>query len=131
MPEIRVTELNMDDKEAVIEIAIPNCTESKVNDDNCFIKTFCHPFCYPLSDYAISLFGFGVDNIWIEHTISPPIKTPHGFFSYRLSAKVIDTAKQHVKLGEYDFFLDTPLPKDICNGAIVSFDVLRIDISLE
>ena len=131
MSEVRVAKLDLESQEAVIEITIPYRIDNKADYEDCVIKAFCHPFHFPLCDYSISLFGFGVGNVWIEHSLQKPQKIPDGFFSYRISAKVVDASKQHVKLGEFDLFLDKPLPKDICNGEIVSFDVLRIDVELQ
>ena len=66
-------------------------------------------------------------NVWVEENLEKPIKTDQGYFSYRLSGRVIDVSTQHVKLGDFDFYLDVPFPKDIEEGMFISFDVLRID----
>lgn len=127
MQTIRIENLDTESHEAVIEITIPVFIDGEGNFEDFQVKTFCHPFLFPCANFTVALYGFGVSNVWVEENLEKPIKTDQGYFSYRLSGRVIDVSTQHVKLGDFDFYLDVPFPKDIEEGMFISFDVLRID----
>lgn len=129
MQIIRIENHDTESQEAVVEITIPVFIDGEGNCEEFHVKTFCQPFILPCANFSIALYGFGVSNVWLEEHLEKPIKTDHGYFSYRLSARVIDVSTQHVKLGDFDFYLDVPFPKDIKEGMLVSFDVQRIDTS--
>lgn len=124
---IRVTTYDADTQEAEFEIMASLFDNGDMNHDEYAVKAYCHPFNYPTDTNTLVLYGLCTENIWLEESMHAPRKTERGYFSYRLTAKVVDKSIQHVKLGEYDFFLDTPLPKDIENNSFISFDVMRID----
>lgn len=129
MSLVQVTAYDTDSQEAEIEITVPLCVNGSKNHEKFVVKAFCHPFRYPSNESSTVMHGLCVENILIEKSMQAPEKTGGGYFSYRLTAQVVDKSIQHVKLGEYDFFLDNPLPKDIENNSYISFDVLRIDVS--
>lgn len=128
MPKIMITRCDYEAREADIDLMISLEENSNGNSKEYAIKTFCHPFYFPANMRPFILDGFLVDNIWVDDSLRPPQKLSEGHYSYRITGEVSDVSKQHVKLGEYDFYLDRPIPKDIKNGDFISFDVVRIDL---
>lgn len=50
------------------------------------------------------------------------------YFSYKLFCKVTNFEKGIVNLGEFEIFLDYPLPSDISDNDYIEFEVVRLDI---
>jgi hypothetical protein len=94
-----------------------------------------YAFSYPYRELPqggnVLLRAFLTENISLEQEQYAPIKTDKGFVSYRLTAQVTDAKAQKVQIGDIAIYLDLPLPKDIPNGAFVSFDVMRLDVEFE
>lgn len=119
---IRIAEfMDEEQTEAVVEIC----------DNGISLMAYSHPFMGLPLDGRITLDALLTKNIWLEQEQYAPIKTDKGFFSYRLTAQVTDAKAQKVQIGDIAIYLDLPLPKDIPNGAFVSFDVMRLDVEFE
>lgn len=117
---IRVKEYLDDDRtEAIVEIC----------DGATALLAFRHPHNALPENGPIRLRTFLAENICAEQMFQPPRKLDNGLFSYRLTAEVVNTQQQIVCVGNVTIALDTPLPKDIQNGDIVSFDVMRLDVA--
>lgn len=70
---------------------------------------------------------FLASDIVLENALKAPQKIADSFYGYRIWAELVDTASQHARLGYIDIFLDEDIPKDIPNGAFISFTALRMD----
>lgn len=106
----------LDENEAILEV---------VNEDVSLL-TLCYPYPPHLSSSDIILSSFLTNNIVQEQTFHLPIKTD-GVFSYRITAKVLNTALRIVCVKDIKIILDIPLPKDILDGTFISFDTVRLD----
>ena len=126
MPDIKVLQYDEEAQEAVAEIvtSLDGATQAA----QVSLKVFCHPISLLVITRKISLFGFLVTNIISENALQAPQKTHCGYFSYRLFARVLDTANRCVQLGDIDIVLDCPIPKDISKDSYISFDVMRLDL---
>ena len=134
MAEIRVLEFDRDSNEAIVEIATTISTVGQPLFDkssNATLSLILFACTVDHWEYnsSVSLFGFLVTNIVSEKCLRPPVKTDVGLFSYHIYAKVQDSHKRHVRLGDIHIYLDTPIPKDIVNDDLVSFDVQRLDFT--
>ena len=132
MAHIRILDYDIDSYEATLEIipAIPAADRSLfvgAEDLDFSVISFAYPGKLLNHEQDVSLFAFLVTDIFRESCLKPPIKTNAGFFSYRIFAKVQNSRDRHVRLGDINIFLDMPLPKDIADNDIVSFDVHRLD----
>lgn len=126
MPVIKVLKYDADAQEAIAEITTSLHETAIVSQVS--LRVFCHMVSLPVISNKVSLFGLLVNNIASEDALQMPQKTNCGYFSYRLFAKVLDTKKRHVQLGDVDIELDCPLPKDIPDNSYISFDVVRLDL---
>lgn len=104
-------------QEAIIEIS----------SDEISLIAFSYPFKNHGSNDDIVLYGFMTEHIIIESSFKLPQKTYPGRFGYHLTAKVLDSSERIVQVGDIKIMLSISLPKDIPNGAFVSFDVARLD----
>lgn len=132
MAQIQVLNYDDESSEAIVEITTTVSAECQLllnKSDNFTFSLISYADSAPHLNYEsnVSLFGFLVTNIILEDSLRPPTKTDAGFFSYHIYAKVQNFRELQVRLGDIDIFLDIPLPKDIGNGDIVSFDVQRLD----
>ena len=50
------------------------------------------------------------------------------YFSYFLTAQVIESEKKVVRIGNIIINIDSPIPKDIINGEYIDFFVSRLDL---
>lgn len=115
---VRVVQfLDEDTKEAILE----------VSDDKISLIVFGYAYEISKSNQNITLSAFLTEKIVLEQEFQLPRKTDKGFFAYRITAAVTDATAQLVQLGDINMILDLPLPKDIPNGSIISFDVTRLD----
>lgn len=114
--EIHVAEL-LGENEAIL----------KVVDEGISLFVYSYPYSPSFVFSDIVLFSFLTENIMKEEVFSPP-KQIDGIFSYHITAKVVNTSANLVAINGIKIILDTPLPKDIANGSIVSFDVTRLDL---
>ena len=90
------------------------------------LRAFCYPYTPHLPYSNIILDSFLTSNIVQEEAFSLPQKM-ESYFSYHITAKVLNTSLRIVCVNDIKIILDTPLPKDIPNGAFVSFDTVRLD----
>ena len=104
-------------KEAIVEIS---------NEEISIIAFSC-PYNPDSKKGSVTLYGFMTENIVLEDAFQLPVKTDSGFFSYHITAEVVDTAACLVRIGTIYIILSTSLPRDIPNGAYISFDVQRLD----
>lgn len=123
MPTVKILEYDEDAQEAVAEIVTSLYEATQVS-----LRVFCHPLSSPMISNKISLLGMLVTNIVSENALQEPQKTDHGYFSYRVFAKVLDAQNRCVQLGDIDIELTCPIPKDIPNNSYISFDVVRLDL---
>lgn len=129
MPVIKILEQDVDAQETIVEITTSLCETAPVSQVS--LRAFCHMASLPVVSSKISLFGFLVNNIVSEDALQMPQKTNRGYFSYRLFARVLDTKKRYVQIGDINIELDCPLPKDIPDNSYISFDVNRLDLQSE
>lgn len=117
--KLRVLEMLGDDnEEAILEISSEEVS----------LVAFASPFRVPTKRGKLVLSAFLTENVLLEDTIQLPVKTDRSFFSYRITAQVIDTNDSKVCVGDIEIILDLPMPKDIVNGSVISFDVMRLDL---
>lgn len=126
MPIIKVLEYDEDAQEATAEISTSLYEATQTLQISLLV--YCHPISFPVFGDKILLFGMFTTNIASEDTLQLPQKTNHGYFSYRLFARVLDAQKRCVQLGDIDIVLDCPIPKDVPDNSYISFDVLRLDL---
>lgn len=126
MPDINILQYDEGVKEGIAEIV--TLLDGATQVAQVSLRVFCHPISLPVITRKISLFGFLVTNIISENALQAPQKTHCGYFSYRLFARVLDTANRCVQLGDIDIVLDSPIPEDISKDSYISFDVMRLDL---
>lgn len=92
-------------------------------------------YVYPVKTISINqivncISGFACsDVVKIEHDNYDVIKLSQ-YYAYELHAKVVSRKKNVVKVGGLRIYLDTVIPKDICDNDYVSFSVMRLDAIL-
>ena len=128
MATIEVLQYDEDAQEAIAELTTSLHDTTQLSQVS--LKVFCQPISSPVISWKISLFGFLVTNVVSEYALRAPKKTNHGYFSYRLYAKVLDVRHRCVQLGDIDIELDCPIPKDIPANSYISFDVARLDLKV-
>lgn len=133
MAELEIIRYDRDAQEATVQIHVCDNVDglsflSLISNQRISLNAFWHPVSYPIQGDNICLFAFLSSNVVREKRIQIPIKTDCGYYSYHLFAKVLDAQNQRVRLGDVDIILDTPIPKDIKNGDIISFHVKRLDL---
>lgn len=98
-------------------------------DDLCICKVFCHPCNLNIGDKVDYLFAMFVTNIFKENNKNHSIiKNNATHFSYNIIASVFDKEKKIVKINNINVELDSPIPNDIFNNDIISFQCLRLDV---
>lgn len=76
-----------------------------------------------------TLLAFMCSNIYrVEDHRFKVEKTSNSYFSYKLQGEVLDMTKGIVKIGQLILSGVDYIPKDICNGEFIVFDVSRIDL---
>ena len=76
-----------------------------------------------------TLLAFMCSNIYrAENNCFVIEKTSNSHFSYKLQGEVLSAAKGIVKVGQLLINGVDYIPKDICNGEFVVFDVSRMDL---
>lgn len=118
---ISVLEYDSESTEATVQIS----------DEEISVIAYCHPFEFAIVSSEITLDALFVENIYQVNQFCLPQKAEDGYYSYHITAEVLDRYTSRVKLGSILLSLDAPLPKDIPNGAFIEFDVGRLDLSLE
>ena len=113
--DIHIAEM-LDENEVVLEIVSEDIS----------LRAFCCPYTPHLPYSDIILDSFLTSNIVQEEAFCLPQKM-EGFCSYHITAKVLNTSLRIVCVNDIKIILDIPLPKDIPNGAFVSFDTVRLD----
>ena len=118
--DITVVEYDDESREATVQI-----TDGEIS-----VSAYCHPFEFALLSSEIALYALFTENIYQVDQFCLPQKSEDGYYSYHITAEVLDRYTSRVMLGNILLSLDTPLPKDIPNRAFIEFDVGRIDIIL-
>ena len=130
MPRISIVHVDRYSRESILQVGpiFKTDEESLLCSDKWLINVFCYHTAenmhFPDPFVITTLF---VSNIVVEATLNPPIKAEDDVFSYHLHAIVHDKHNALVRMGDIFLLLDMPLPKDINNGNIISFDVVRLD----
>lgn len=133
MAKLHIIQFDEDSAEAVVQIYVdidinnPQYIEPASN-GRFVLTAFWHPASFCAQDVRIYLFSFLTSNIIREERIQTPKKTGSGFFSYHIFANVVDAQNRHVRCGDVDVILDRPIPGDIMDGDIISFDTQRMDV---
>lgn len=118
MLQIEVEEyLNAEIKEAVL----------RIRDGDVSLLVFSDSFDASERGNDICLYGFMTENIQLAPSMHLPMKTDLGFFSYHMTGVVANKSDRLIQIGNIKVVLSTPLPKDIPDGAFISFDVARLD----
>ena len=99
----------------------------QLTDGEISILAYSYPFHSPEIQNSVRLFSFFTQNIVREQEFIEPVKTNLGFFSYRLTAKVVNRSECLVQINNINIILDTKIPGEIQNGEYISFDVSRLD----
>ena len=130
MPRINILDMKWDSRESVIQIEpiFKTDDELSLGCNDWLINVFCyHPvenIRFPDPFVIRTLFA---SNIVVEPTLRPPVQAEDNMFVYHLYATVHDRHHDLVCIGDFFVQLDVPLPKDIHNGDVVSFDAIRLD----
>ena len=133
MAELEIIRYDRDAQEATVQIHVGDIVESLsflalVPNQRISLNAFWHPVSCQIQSDNMCLFAFLASDVVQEERMQIPIKTDLGYYSYRLFAKVLDAQNQRVRFGDVDIILDTPIPKDIQDGDIISFHTQRLDL---
>lgn len=73
------------------------------------------------------IYAFNCSNIVINSAGEYHVEKKGGYYSYVLTAKVVDRKNQLVIIGDLLIRIDVAIPADIMDGQYISFSVLRLD----
>ena len=133
MAQVEIVQYDSDAQEATVQIHVCVKTEDlpvflPISNQSISLIAFFHPAYFPIRGDKICLFSFLTSDIVREERMQIPIKTDCGYYSYQIFAKVLDVQNQRVRFGDVDIIVDTPMPRDIKNGDIISFYSQRLDL---
>ena len=74
---------------------------------------------------------FLASDIVLEDALKVPKRIAGSIYGYRIWAELVDAANRHARLGDIHISLDGDIPKDIPNGALISFTALRMDFDTD
>lgn len=114
-----ILHFNKEDSEAEV------CVSDGMYDIHCY----AHPTDVILiGQYIDKIYGFLCTNIKkLDIPNFQIVKLPE-YYSYRISAQLMNKEEGIVRVGEIYINLDEPIPKDIVNGDYIVFSVQRLDI---
>ena len=101
-------------------------SEVILKDDSNELLCLCYDNVDNLEEFCIHTFL--AKNIFKNDKQNEKAVKLSDYFSYKLFCKVTNSEKGLVNLGEFEIFLDSPLPSDISNDDYIEFEVVRLDI---
>lgn len=94
-------------------------------------ELLCYCSLFNGNDGRVEIKSFLSNNIMRITFPTCNYKKLTGYYSYTLQGKVVDIGRRMVSVGNILIELDSDFPKDISFGEFVSFDVVRLDCSIE
>lgn len=105
-------------------------TDVVLSDGEFTLVCFAHP-CNLVKGQVFNddVYVLNAEGIYKSATERSIINKLESHYSYHLSGKVIDIAKQIVQVGEFKICLGGEgIPKDIKEGDFIEFDAYRLDL---